>query len=299
MHRKAALLAVPLLLVVGCAQEGEPGALAVQAGDAAVSTLRGAPDAVAEAGAARFEMVMAIAFDGESGEMVATGAVDSARQQMQMEIDMGALFDQLSAVGREGVPPGLGGSWQLVADGTTVYVQAPFLEMVGVEGWLSMAADDVGTSAGALGLGAGAFDFTQTLDALRGTVGEPEVVGQEEVRGVATTHYRASMDLAEALEQAPAEQRAQLEAAFGQLESGALGDAEIPIDVWIDDDDLPRRMRLSMDPMLAALDARDGSITMTMELFDYGDDVSIAIPPADEVTPLSEAFGGLGGGAGS
>jgi hypothetical protein len=54
-----------------------------------------------------------------------------------------------------------------------------------------------------------------------------------------------------------------------------------------------------MDPMLAALDARDGSITMTMELFDYGDDVSIAIPPADEVTPLSEAFGGLGGGAGS
>ena len=37
------------------------------------------------------------------------------------------------------------------------------------------------------------------------------------MRGVATTHYRATMDLADALEQAPADQREQLEAAFEQL----------------------------------------------------------------------------------
>ena len=108
------------------------------------------------------------------------------------------------------------------------------------------------------------------------------------------------MDLEKALAQAPAEQRARLEAAFEQLgSSGELGDADVPVDVWIDEDDLPRRVRVEMSSMFAALGLGDAGMTMTMEYFDYGEDVTIEVPAADEVTPLSEALGGLGAGLGS
>jgi hypothetical protein len=298
MFRKVlAAGAVSLLFVAACADEGDPGALEVRTGAAAVSALQGAPDAVADAGSARFEMVMEMAFGGQSGEMVATGAMDRAAEQMQMEIDMGSLFEAFAAAEGEPLPPGFEEPWEMVTDGTTVYMHAPIFEMAGVDGWLSMTPEDLGTSAGAMGLGAGSYDFTQTLEALRGAGGEPEVVGEEEVRGVPTTHYRLDLDLAEALEQAPADQREQLEAAFEQLgTSGELGDAEVPVDVWIDGDDLPRRMRMDMGSMFAALGAGEGSMTMTMELFDFGDDVAIEVPAADEVTPFREAMGGLGGG---
>ena len=116
------------------------------------------------------------------------------------------------------------------------------------------------------------------------------------MRGVATTHYEATMDLARALEEAPAHQRARLEEMFEQLGGGDdLADVEIPVDVWVDDDDLPRRLRMDMGQVLGAAGTR-GEMTMTMDLFDYGEPVDIEIPSADEVTPFSEALGGFGGG---
>ena len=302
MLRKAAsLLAAPLLLVAACAEEADDGALEVRTGDAAVSALRAAPDAVADAGTARLEMVMEMTLEGESMEITANGELDNANERMRMEMDMGALFEELAASEGEELPPGFDEPWEVVADGATIYMRAPMFEMFGISGWLSMDPEDMGLDAEDMGLGAGAYDFTQTLESLRGTTGEPEVVGEEEeVRGVPTTHYRATMDLAEALEQAPESQREELEAAFEQLDSdGDLADAEIPVDIWIDADDLPRRMRMEMDSMFAALGMGDGSMTITMELFDFGEDVNIEIPSADEVTPMAEALGGLGGDVGS
>ena len=90
----------------------------------------------------------------------------------------------------------------------------------------------------------------------------------------------------------PEEQRAQVEAALEQL--GDLGDAEIPVDVWIDGDDLPRRMRMDMGGAVRGpRRARTASMTMTMEFFDYGEPVDIEVPSADEVTPFTEVMGGL------
>ena len=78
MFRKAALvLAAPLLVVAACAQEGDgEAAVEVRTGAAAVSALRAAPDAVAEAGTAQFEMVIAGSMRGESFEITATGGID-------------------------------------------------------------------------------------------------------------------------------------------------------------------------------------------------------------------------------
>ena len=301
MFRKIALvLSAPLLLVTACAKEGEEGSVEVKTGDAAVSALRAAPDAVADAGTAAFEMVMEGSMQGQSFEFSATGAVDAAAEQMTMEMDIGRMIEELAEAEGQPVPPGFSDPWQVVADGEAMYMQAPFFEMLGVEGWISMTPEDMGTSAEAMGLGAGAYDFTQTLESLRGVTGEPEAVGQEDVRGVETTHYEATMNLAEALDQAPAEQREQLEAAFEQLGGGKeLADVELPVDVWIDADNLPRRLRMDMGAMFAAAGTGDGEMSMTMEMFDYGEPVEIDVPSAEEVTPFKEALGGFGGGTGS
>jgi len=300
MFRKLAVLAVVPLLVAACAKEADDGAVQVKTGDAAATALRAAPSAVADAGTARMELVMAMTVKGEDLKVTGTGVADGPAGQMQMKMDMGELFGKLAGATGEKIPAGFDGPWEMVADGSTMYLRAPVFQLLGVEGWLSMTPDDMGSAAAGLGLGAGSFDLTQTLDSLRGVSGDPQVVGQEEVRGVPTTHYRATVDLAKALEQAPAEQRERLEAAFQQLEpSGDLGDADIPVDVWVDEDDLPRRVRTEMSSMFAALGLGESSMTMTMELFDYGDDVTIEVPSADEVTPMTEALGGLGAGFGS
>ncbi len=301
MIRKIALVvSAPLLLVAACAKESDESGVEVKTGDAAVSALRAAPDAVAEAGTAAFEMVMEGSTQGESFEFTATGVVDGAAEQMSMEMDMGAMIEELAAAQGESVPPGFSGPWLMVADGSTMYMKVPFLEMLGVDGWVSMTPEDMGTSAEAMGLGAGAYDFTQTLESLRGVTGEPDALGEEEVRGVETTHYRATMNLAQALEDAPAAQREQLETAFEQLGGGEeLADVDVPVDVWIDGDDLPRRLRLDMGSMFAAAGVGSGDMTMTMEMFDYGEPVEIDVPAAAEVTPFSEALGGLGSSTGS
>jgi hypothetical protein len=302
MFRKIALvLAAPLLLIAACANEADEQGVQVKTGDAAVSALRAAPDAVAEAGTAQVEVVMAMTMMGDAVEVTASGAVDAAAEQMRMEMDMGALFDQLAASTGEEVPAGLGGTMEMVADGSTFYLRAPMFSMMGVDGWISMTPEDLGTTAEGLGFGAGAYDLTQTLESLRGVAGEPEVVGQEEVRGVDTTHYRATMNLAQALEEAPPEQRERLEVAFEQLGGGdELGDVDVPVDVWIDADDLPRRMRMDMGSVFAAAGLGDGTMTMTMDMFGYGEPVEIEVPSPDEATPIREAFGGLeGGGFGS
>jgi hypothetical protein len=93
-------------------------------------------------------------------------------------------------------------------------------------------------------------------------------VGKESVRGVRTTHFRFEVDPRRA-----AEAEGQ-EAALPQLE--AAGVDTLPLDVWIDDDDLPRRIRM-------ALGAAGADIEIDIEFFDYGEPISVEAPPEGSV----------------
>jgi hypothetical protein len=295
MFRKiAVLVSTPLLLAAACASEGDGDAVQVNTAEAAISSLQAAPDAVADAGTGKLRMVMEMTVMGEPLELVATGAYDVSAQQMAMSMDMGAMFEQMAAAAGEEIPLELGdGVLEMVADGDTVYMRSSLFEMfAGTRGWLSLRATDLSSDAGSLGLGAAASDPTKILESLRGVTSEPEVVGQEDVDGVETTHYRATLSLADALAEVPESQRAEVEAALGQL--GRVGDAEVPVDVWIDGEGLPRRMTLDMGAAFGAIAGEAVGATMTIELFDYGQPVDIAIPPADEVTPFSDVMAGLG-----
>ena len=187
------------------------------------------PEATSEAGTAAFEMVMTVT--GCPGaddplELVATGAYDTDAQQMAMEMDLGAMFGALAGGSGETVPGGMDEPAQFIADGETVYMRLPMLDVLtGQGGWFSITPEDVGMSAGSLGLGAGSFDPSQMLEVLRGTSDDVEAGGQEDVRGVPTTKYTATVSMADALSSIPADQREELERQLDQL---GVADEAIP-----------------------------------------------------------------------
>jgi hypothetical protein len=291
MFRKLApALVAPLLVAAACATEADDAAIDVRTGSAAVVALRAVPTTAAEAGSAAFEMVMAVSIEGETFELVSTGAYDTGAQRMSMEMDLGATLRRLAAAEDEGVPDGLDEPMQIVVDGTTVFLRAPFLEMLGGAGtWWSLSPEDLGVATDGLGLHAASFDPSRILESLRGVTGEPEVVGTEEVRGVETTRYTATLDLDKAVAEAPADQRDLVEAQLGQL-----GATRISVDVWVDADGLARRLEVDMSEVLGATGAGDDAgAVLAIELFDYGEPVDIQVPSPDQVTSLGDGLGFL------
>ncbi len=103
------------------------------------------------------------------------------------------------------------------------------------------------------------------------TAGDIEEVGPEDVRGVATTRYRMTVDLSDV---------------EGAAEEG-LGET-VPTEVWVGEDGLVRRLR----QRLRISDAgQRGEVDFTVEYFDFGVDERIEPPPQDDVISAEEAFG--------
>ncbi len=289
----AGALAAPLLLITACAGSADPDAtVPLETGAAAVQALRAAPDVAAEAGTAAFEMVISGSDGGAPLGLVVTGVFDSGAQQMAMKMDFGAMLGETAEASGEDLPPGMDEPVRFVADGTTVYLRIPMLDaLTGTSDWLSATPEDLGRAFAVFGLGASAYDPSTLLEVLRGATDALRSVGQEEVRGVLTTRYAATVRPAEALEQAPARPREHLQRQLDQL---GAADAEIPVEVWVDADGLPRRVTMTFAGLAPQSGSgEDASIQISIELFDYGDPVTIEVPSADEVTPYADAFDAL------
>jgi hypothetical protein len=129
---------------------------------------------------------------------------------------------------------------------------------------------------------------------LKAVSGSIEAVGTDELRGVETSHYKATIDTAKVEQLVPEAQRQ----ALGGL--GQSGSAKIPIDVWIDADQRIRKLAID----LAAIDQESppagpsgssgaplfslgagGTIegSLVLEVYDYGKALDLELPPADQV----------------
>jgi hypothetical protein len=126
-------------------------------------------------------------------------------------------------------------------------------------------------------------DPSQGLQYLRGA-SDVRTVGHEEVRGVDTTHYRATIEFRRLAERFP-ELKESVERVIEltKVES-------VPSEVWVDDEGLVRRMGFAYEDMQFAPGQR-GNMSMTMDLFDFGADVDVEVPPADEVIDVQELLG--------
>jgi hypothetical protein len=210
-----------------------------------------------------------------TGELAMDLDVGDQRGTVEIRIVSGVLYLRMSGLDAGGVPTPRGDRW-LVLDPTAI-----------AEGF---GADEAaGTSPGAFTGFVG-----DLLASLRGVADEVEDLGRDEVRGVPTTRYRADVDLARALDRAPADQREDLREALEQLGAG-----RVPYEVWIDDEGLPRRLRVTVDPSafdLPSVEGLDGSAILTVDLYDFGRPVAVEAPPAEETVDFFSALlEGLGG----
>jgi hypothetical protein len=159
--------------------------------------------------------------------------------------------------------------------------------------WIKL---DLGRFSQALGinllqLSAGKPSPSQFLQYLKAVGGTPERVGSDVVRGVQTTHYRATIDLNRIPSVLPPRLASQLRGQLAKL-IAQTGTSKIPVDVWIDSQHLLRR--IALDFSLSSSEQR-GQVKLSLDLFDYGPTPSVQAPAASEVFDATQlALGALG-----
>ncbi len=313
------LLAVIGLLLAGC---GDPDTVETAAdrlasgagtpasdgddtveGGAASGTLRSAVlgralDRAEAMSSARFEATITVG--GQAGgdlpgafTMTLAGAFDREADASEITMDVGDLLSAATAGEADGAEAMaelfaglLDEPLRMITIGDTSWVKWGLLAMFGVDdAWLE--SDAAGSSMAAdFGVGGGTDSPISLLEGLAEAEADVEIVGREDVRGVTTTHHRASLDVAALAERMSDEQRAAFE-----VELGASTEARYLLDLWIDDDDLLHRFELAVDERGAADGAQVGEVgglAVVYDLWDHGVDQGIAPPPADEVVTEAE-----------
>jgi hypothetical protein len=181
----------------------------------------------------------------------------------------------------------IGGQMEMVFDELVFYMKFPEAIAQGMPGgkeWIKFDLAELGEQEGfdlQQMMQLSGTDPSQSLDLLRAAGTDFREVGAEDVRGVATTHYEGTVDLEKVAEQVPEEAR---ESYRTLMELS--GQREIPVEVWIDEEGLTRRIRY--EQKLA-----DGTtMDLTQEYFDFGTEVDVEPPPDSEVLDFTDLMGG-------
>ena len=194
----AAGVVLAVALLPGCGEDADPLELVSTAGAE-----------TADDGVARVTSTTELSLGGASITLESRGLVD---------------FDHHRASLTTKLPSG-GGDTEVVVDGTTMYLRG-----AGVGGELGLLTPWVSIDLGRMG-GLTGTDLAQLgssnepisgLELLTGAE-EVEEVGHEEVRGAATTHYRATVDLRKAVEEAGAVTDPDQFEKFAELPGGRPG----------------------------------------------------------------------------
>lgn len=248
-----------------------------QTDTAALDRVVEAAEATAEEGTVAFEITIETEnTQGEDGQQPLSAQGHEDFQNQQREVTFEAP----------------GGELRALVDDTDVYVEVPGTED---ETWARVELDSL--VAGGTGFGGpGGLPFRSASDNL--VVLESAITGasegdEEDVRGETATRYDLTVDLEQAAEQA-AEANETWEALAAQS-----GITQLDMQVWVDDSDLIRRISYSLDLSQAEVDAAtedaevdvepEGTVTVTVEYFDYGTEVDIELPAEDQIVDVDEA----------
>ena len=272
MRRIIAVLAVLAVgLLPACAQAS------------AAERIAAAPDVTTEQGSARMTLKMDMLGGAQDVSVAAEGAVDFESQTSTMTMDMSAL----------GAQAGMG-ELEVLTQGTTIYMKFPNYQQMGIPTeWVKMDLEKMTGLQGMESLSQmNNNDPGKQMEMLRGVSEEVEEVGTEDVRGTETTHYKATIEIDKALEEMPEEARDSFSKQFE-----TLGVDTLPTEIWLDEDGLLRRQKVSVDMSKAqGAPAAGGQMptemVMDMEFYDFGAEVDVEPPPANEVTDFAELQGG-------
>jgi hypothetical protein len=225
---------------------------------------------------------------GKSVQFHGQGIMDGP--SADLSIDMGSLFGTLG--GPSGMPSKLR-EIALQENGDYVfYVSFGGVPVLGGKSWIrvdmTQAYKKMGLNFNSLA-SPGAMDPSQLLAMLKG-VGTVHKLGSATIGGVATTHYRATIDFGKLMKE-----KASGSPAFQRLVTSS-GLKTVPEDVWIDSQGLLRRLAIAFSLHIAGTPMR---MHMTENLSDYGVNASVTAPPSSDVYDATSSLSkGLGGAFG-
>ena len=158
--------------------------------------------------------------------------------------------------------------------------------------WLKIDVTKVAAAAGVPGLSSlannpAASDPSQLLQYLRAVSGNVSRLGKGQVGGIATTRYSATIELNKVPNTLPEASRAAARQSVGTLAT-MLGKTTLPVEVWIDNQNLVRRMRMSYG---LSSGGKPATIDMTLEIPEYGPQPTPVLPPAGQVSDASSLVG--------
>lgn len=255
--------------------------------------------ATARTDSARFEMELSMQIPGfdQAFSFTASGASDEKSGKGEFTMDLGSFAELMGGLaGSMGgkAPAGFGDpeNWKLEMrlDGTVAYMHMPLLagKLPGRKEWvrldLEKAASLQGLDLAQLQGFAEGSDPRQMLDFLRAVSSEVTRVGTEDVRGVETTHYFAVVDFQKAL--ADLAKKSGQSSLLTQLGGFASSLQNVPLDVWVDADNLVRRMNMDLSFAVPG-QSGEAKVSMAMEIFDYGQPVTVDVPPASDTVDFS------------
>jgi hypothetical protein len=226
------------------------------------------------AGAARVRFSLAFSLPQLQGKMLrmnGTGALDGTSGEMTFSL--GSLLQQA------GIPAGSSMKEIFLKENGdfVVYMNLGALssQIPGGKQWIRLDFSKLGSSQGLdfnKLLSGGGLQPTDLLSLLKTEGATVSKVGPATVDGASTTHYHVVVDMAKALE---------ARGLTSPMLAGVAAEMPtVPEDVWIGKDGLVHRIKLSF-----GLDRQGKQIqmSMAMDLYDYGADVTIAAPPASDV----------------
>jgi hypothetical protein len=249
----------------------------------------------------------AVALDPVAAAATKTGAADSMRIEMSMTTvspefgskpvtfktkgiaarGRSAMTMQMPAV--EGVELG---EFEVRAIGSVMYMRMPFLQVAApqLKPWIKVDLSEIGKGLGInldeLVQLSNQTDPTRALDYLR-AAGKVQKLGDATVRGVKTTRYKGVIDLERYAKQL--EQKGGGKAAASSIRKviELSGATTMPIELWIDEDSLVRRM-VWKQTVSAGAGQAPTTVKATMDLSDYGVDVHVVTPPASQTSSFED-----------
>jgi hypothetical protein len=291
VSRTIAVLGIGALTLGACGGgSSEPSAITVKSASEVVSAA-----AAAVEGASSFRtagtMTINDSASGMSGVMPIDGITDAKNKTAAFSMDLGPLIQ--SAFEKEGVSESdvpaemrdAGYKFEMRVIGSQAYMKMGILgSMLGGDSankWIKIDPASMGlTEADLAQLGGGAtsqmgLSYLKSISAENVTE-----VGKEQVRGVDTTHYKATASVDALLANTAESQR--------ETQRKTMSDAgitSVPVEVWIDADGLTRRMRFDMQGSSAAF---KGEVGVEFEFYDFNATPAVEAPPAAEVISVDE-----------
>jgi len=266
--------------IVACALMVAAAALGAGCGvSKVVDPVAAAASKTEQAGGSRMAIAVTVKALGQEYTIRATGAFDHGQGEMTMDLS--------DVAGAAGIDPGQVTMRYLIVEGSPVmYMHAPALmkAIAGGKDWVKL---DLGAAASKLGVdtssmfGSSSQNPAEVLGMLR-AAGEVHPVGTATVNGEATTEYAGTIDLEKA-----AKLGGSTTASLKSLESLGVP-ASMPFEVWIGADGLVRKLHVDESMTVSG---QSMSVSIVIDLSDYGTRVDVSAPPADEVADLA-ALGG-------